>query len=81
LLAEADVPPRRFPRKLLAENLRVLGEGDSGFVAKFVRRFVEDTASQLVALEAAVAQEDGDEARRIAANIVGLPGLLLGSGR
>jgi signal transduction histidine kinase/DNA-binding response OmpR family regulator/HPt (histidine-containing phosphotransfer) domain-containing protein len=52
-------------------RLRALGEGDSGFIAKFVRRFVEDAASQLVALEAAVAQEDCDEVRRIAHGLKG----------
>ena len=52
-------------------RLRALGEGDPGFVAKFVRLFVEDTAAQLVTLEAAVAQEDCDGARRIAHGLKG----------
>jgi CheY-like chemotaxis protein len=52
-------------------RLRVLGEGDAGFVARFVRRFVADTAAQLVALEAAVAQEDCDGVRRIAHGLKG----------
>jgi signal transduction histidine kinase/CheY-like chemotaxis protein len=52
-------------------RLRALGEGDSGFVVKFVRRFVEDTAAQLAALEAAVAQQDCDAARRIAHGLKG----------
>jgi len=52
-------------------RLRTLGEGDSEFVAKFVRLFVEDTAVQLVALKAAVAQEDGDGVRRIAHGLKG----------
>src|SRR5262249_36803200 len=47
-------------------RLRALGEGDAGFVAKFVRLFVEHTDTQLAALETAVAQEDSDEARQIA---------------